>query len=270
MILQEMAEKLPKALAFSGQLHLAAENFEKAGETIQFRLPLAVLDGKVRTALKLQDIADQLQARPGANPQLAQFKALAEAAGLTELILVSDTHDQKLLLILPGMKAACRFDPRELQRQALAKAGQPAAAGTPAAAPPKAAFKELAKETVNGLACVKKQATVAMPAPGGGESAVLTLWQAEKLMGFPAKASVESSRGMVTYELRELSMAKPDATSFATPAEFTLSTNPQEFVQQVVQKVIMIQVQQQLQKQMEQQMLGPEPVGGAPAPLPLP
>jgi hypothetical protein len=65
-------------------------------------------------------------------------------------------------------------------------------------------------------------------------------------------------------------MAKPDATSFATPAEFTLSTNPQEFVQQVVQKVIMIQVQQQLQKQMEQQMLGPEPVGGAPAPLPLP
>ena len=69
-------------------------------------------------------------------------------------------------------------------------------------------------DTVDGHACKVENLTVT---PQNGQPAKMKVWEAEDLKGFPIKVEIESSRGPITIQYKDVSFDQPDASLFAHP-----------------------------------------------------
>ncbi|MGH9481887.1 MAG: DUF4412 domain-containing protein [Terriglobales bacterium] len=76
--------------------------------------------------------------------------------------------------------------------------------------------KSLGNETVDGHACQVEQITVT-PA-GGGPAQVMKAWLAADLQNFPVRVEMQSARGPMQINYKDVSLAEPDATLFAEPS----------------------------------------------------
>jgi hypothetical protein len=70
-------------------------------------------------------------------------------------------------------------------------------------------------ETVDGHACKVENLTVTPS--GGGQPTKMKVWEAQDLQGFPVKVEVQSSRGPVTVEYKDVNLSAPDASLFVHP-----------------------------------------------------
>ena len=69
-------------------------------------------------------------------------------------------------------------------------------------------------DTVDGHACKVENLTITPP---NGQPSKMKVWQAEDLKGFPIKIEMQSSRGPVTMEYKDVSFNEPDASLFTHP-----------------------------------------------------
>ena len=69
-------------------------------------------------------------------------------------------------------------------------------------------------DTVDGHACKVENLTVT---PRDGQPSKMKVWEAEDLKGFPIKIEMQSTRGPVTIEYKDVSLNEPDASLFSHP-----------------------------------------------------
>ncbi len=69
-------------------------------------------------------------------------------------------------------------------------------------------------DTVDGHVCKVENLTVT---PHDGQPSKMKVWEAEDLKGFPVKIEMQSSRGLVTMEYKDVSLNEPDASLFTHP-----------------------------------------------------
>jgi outer membrane lipoprotein-sorting protein len=73
-------------------------------------------------------------------------------------------------------------------------------------------------DTVDGHACKVENLTVTPHAgPRAGQPTKMKVWEAEDLHGFPIKVETQTSRGPMTIEYKDVSLAEPDASLFTHP-----------------------------------------------------
>jgi len=69
-------------------------------------------------------------------------------------------------------------------------------------------------DTVDGHPCKVENVTVT---PQNGQPSKMKLWEAQDLKGFPIKIEMQSSRGPMTIEYKDISFSEPEASLFAHP-----------------------------------------------------
>jgi outer membrane lipoprotein-sorting protein len=69
-------------------------------------------------------------------------------------------------------------------------------------------------DTVDGHACKVENLTVTSR---DGKSTKMKVWEAEDLKGFPIKTEMQTSRGLITMEYKDVSFNEPDASLFTHP-----------------------------------------------------
>jgi hypothetical protein len=69
-------------------------------------------------------------------------------------------------------------------------------------------------ETVDGHACKIENVTVT---PHEGTPVKMKVWEAEDLKNFPVKIEMQSSKGPITMQYKDVSLAEPDASLFTHP-----------------------------------------------------
>jgi hypothetical protein len=69
-------------------------------------------------------------------------------------------------------------------------------------------------DTVDGHPCKVENVTVT---PQNGQPSKMKLWEAQDLKGFPIKIEMQSSRGPMTIEYKDISFSEPDASLFTHP-----------------------------------------------------
>ena len=69
-------------------------------------------------------------------------------------------------------------------------------------------------DTVDGHPCKVENLTVT---PQNGEPHKMKVWEAQDLKGFPIKIEMQSSRGPMTIEYKDISFSEPDASLFTHP-----------------------------------------------------
>jgi hypothetical protein len=69
-------------------------------------------------------------------------------------------------------------------------------------------------DTVDGHPCKVENVTVT---PQNGQPAKMKVWEAQDLKGFPVKVEMQSSKGPITVEYKDISLSEPDASLFTHP-----------------------------------------------------
>jgi len=92
---------------------------------------------------------------------------------------------------------------------------------------------ELGKETVDSHPCVKNKVTVTDKDGNKHES---TVWNATDLKDFPVKIQTTEGSANTTMLFKNVSLAKPAASLFETPSDYTKYDNMQAMMQQQIMK----------------------------------
>jgi hypothetical protein len=69
-------------------------------------------------------------------------------------------------------------------------------------------------DTVDGHACKVENLTIT---PHDGQPTKMKAWEARDLNGFPVKIEVQSSRGLITIQYKDVSLKQPDPSLFTHP-----------------------------------------------------
>ena len=69
-------------------------------------------------------------------------------------------------------------------------------------------------DTVDGHACKVENLTVT---PQNGQPTKMKVWEADDLKGFPVKVEMQSSRGPITVQYKDVSLSEPDPSLFTHP-----------------------------------------------------
>jgi hypothetical protein len=69
-------------------------------------------------------------------------------------------------------------------------------------------------DTVDGHSCKVENLTVT---PHNGQPTKMKVWEAEDLKGFPVKVEMQSSRGPITIQYKDVSFSEPEASLFTHP-----------------------------------------------------
>jgi hypothetical protein len=92
---------------------------------------------------------------------------------------------------------------------------------------------ELAKETVDGHACVKNKVVVT---DEKGEKHESTTWNATDLKDFPIKIETTEQGTPMTMSFKNVKLAKPQASQFEPPAGFKKYDNFMTMMQEEMSK----------------------------------
>ncbi len=73
-------------------------------------------------------------------------------------------------------------------------------------------------ETVDGHVCKVENLTLTPhTGPRAGQATHMKVWEAQDLHGFPIKMEMQTERGLITTEYKDISLTEPDASLFVHP-----------------------------------------------------
>jgi len=174
-------------------------------------VPMACLDGKVRTEMDLSKMAMNDQ---GALP--VDIKAL----GLDRLVTLFLPEKKTAYMIVPGLKAYCETP----------VTGE----GTPDKGM-KMETTDLGREVCQGYDCAKKKMLVTETS---GQQTEILVWQAAKLRDMPVQAVVKSGTDTATLIFTDYKFEKPAAALFTLPADYTKYNSFQELMMSAAMKML--------------------------------
>lgn len=132
--------------------------------------------------------------------QTAQMKVM----GMDRMVTINRPDKKVSYLIYPGLEAYAETEVKETEK---AKASDKAKVET----------TELAKESIDGHACVKNKVVVT---DDNGAKHEYTVWNATDLKNFPVKVETTERDNKVTMLYKNVKLSKPDSTSFDVPESF--------------------------------------------------
>ncbi|HEU5396259.1 MAG TPA: hypothetical protein VFV81_03770 [Verrucomicrobiae bacterium] len=183
-----------------------------SGDTITMPGKLAYDSGKSRFEMNMSEVSGA-KMPPGGAEQLKQM-------GMDTVIVIG-RPDQKLSYqVYPGMQSFVQTTPPENEN-----------AG--AASDAKVESTELGKETVDGHPCIKTKTTVTTK---DGEKHEYTTWQATDLKKFPIKIEMNDGGAVATMMFSDVKFAKPDASLFTPPADYTKYDNQMDMMREQMMK----------------------------------
>ena len=168
--------------------------------------------GKARFEMDMTEMKSG-RMRPEAAAHMKQM-------GMDKMISISRPDKKIVDLIYPGMQSYVENAIPESQAE-----------GSPADY--KADITELGKDTVDGHPCVKNKITVTDKQGNKHES---TVWNATDLKNFPVKIQTDQAGASSVMLFKNVSLAKPDASLFEAPADYTKYDSMQQMMQQQMMK----------------------------------
>jgi hypothetical protein len=211
-----LSEFLSDSRSFVARLEvqLPAEPGEKP-PTLPFSIALD--QGQLRLDLRLADVGQDLLP--------SEFLTPLKQAGWERLLLLY--HPQTATkLVVPAEKTYVEFprsangpSPGKMENDTMLKLG-------------KMEKKLLSIESVDGHPCRKYHLT----SKTGDKLEEAYVWEATDLNALPIKLSVKSGNELYTFQLRQVRMGRPDARSFAIPADYRKSGSTQELLTGVLLK----------------------------------
>ena len=185
---------------------------DKDGKPIDLPGKISYDTGKSRFELNLTDI------KGGNMPPnaAAQMKSM----GLDQMVTIA-LPDQKIVyLIYPSL-------------QSYVDMPMPNAESSSTNRDYKLEATEIGKETIDGHPCVKNKVIVTGKDGAKHES---TVWNATDLKQFPVKIQTSDSGDDVIMLFKNVSLARPAATTFEAPSGYTKYDNVQTLMQQQIMK----------------------------------
>jgi hypothetical protein len=185
---------------------------DKDGKPVNLPGKISYDTAKSRFELNLTDI------KGGNMPPnaAAQMKSM----GLDEMVTIARPDKKTVYLIYPGL-------------QSYVEMPMPNADSVSTNGDFKVETTEIGKDTVDGHACVKNKVIVTDKEGTKHES---TVWNATDLKKFPVKIQTADSGDEVIMLFKNVSLAKPAASSFEAPAGYTKYDNVQTLMQQQIMK----------------------------------
>jgi hypothetical protein len=172
---------------------------------------IAYDSGKSRTEMNMSEWKG-MSLRPEA---IEHMKAM----GMDSMVLISQIGSPVIYTVFPGLKAYTESPVRD--------------PGTNESSDFKVETTEMGKETVDGHPCVKKKMVVTDSKDKKHEFMV---WSATDLKDFPVKIETLESDNKVTLSFRDVKFAKPDASLFEPPSDYTKYTDQMEMMRQEMMK----------------------------------
>lgn len=178
-----------------------------ASETVTMRIGFAMRDGNARLDLDLADIRSRQLSRE----ELAGL----QRAGLDKSATILRADRRTALLVYPAVAAYAEMPLAKEEAEDLVR-------------PFRYDKKTLAKETIDGHPCEKTRVRVL---GDQGEPREALVWYATDLKNFPLKVQMEQDGATVVLHYRDVSLTKPGAGEFETPAGFTKHQDPERLRQ---------------------------------------
>lgn len=180
--------------------------------TLSGPMEVAMLNGNFRMELDGTQLTGS-DVPPGA--------AMLKQMGMEKLISVIRTDKREIHVLLPMLEAVLSTPFSKEEADAVLR-------------PPKVTEKVLGKETLDGVAVVKKQLSSTL----GTERRDATLWTAPTLKDFPLQ--IETTEGGKTLVLRfsDVKLGKPSAALFEVPKGYTKYSDPEEMMQGAMKKMM--------------------------------
>jgi hypothetical protein len=190
------------------------KTLDKTGqEEMSMTADFAMLDGQMRTEVDMSKMRGK-----GMPPEaIAQMKQM----GMDRAINIMTPAEKKMIIAFPNMKAAAKMALPEKDAASLAKSTMEKT--------------ELGKETIEGHPCVKNKVVIASE---GGKKHEYTLWNATDLKEFPVQFETAEQGRVVRGTYHDINFAKPDAKSFAVPADCKEYASMEEMMAVVMQKMM--------------------------------
>jgi hypothetical protein len=196
--------------AFSATLEF--QTADRSGNTITMPGKISFDAGKSRFEVNMANVQGK-QMPPEA---AAQMKSM----GLDQMVMVARPDKKVAYLIYPGMQSYVETDLAEAESAATNNDY-------------KVETAELGKETVDSHPCVKNKVTVTDKEGNKHES---TVWNATDLENFPVKIQTTEAGANATMLFKNVSPAKPAASLFEAPSDYTKYDNMQTMMQQQIMK----------------------------------
>ena len=185
---------------------------DKNGKPINMPGKIAYDTGRSRFELNLTDI------KGGNMPPNAAVQM--KSMGLDEMVTIALPDKKTVYLIYPGLQSYVQMP-------------MPGNDSVPTNSDYKMEATEIGKETVDGHPCVKNKVIVTDKDGVKHES---TVWNATDLKKFPVKIQTADSGDDVTMLFKNVSLAKPGASTFEAPTGYTKYDNVQTLMQQQIMK----------------------------------
>jgi hypothetical protein len=197
---------------FSASLEMQVT--DPSGKPITMPGKLSYDTGKIRFEVNIADMKGGNMPPEAA----AQMKAM----GMDQNVTISRPDKNLDYLVLPGMQSYIEMPTPKGNR-----------------APTNSDFKvettEIGKEPVDGHPCVKNKYVVT---DNEGVKHTSTVWNASDLNKFPVKIQTTENGDEVVMLFKNVSLAKPAATTFEVPAGYTKYDSMQSLRQQQIMKAM--------------------------------
>jgi hypothetical protein len=175
-------------------------------------MEVAMLNGNFRMELDSTQLTGN-QVPPGS--------AALKQMGMEKLTSIIRSDKREVVVVLPMLEAVLATPFSKEETDALLH-------------PPKVTEKELGKETLDGVAVVKKQLSSTV----GTEVRVATLWVAPTLKDFPLQIETSEGNNTLLLKFSDVKLGKPSGALFEVPKGYTKYTSPEEMMQGAMKKMM--------------------------------
>jgi hypothetical protein len=204
------------------QLFGANTNFTaKAKMEVLGREKKLLLSGPMDVAMRDGSFRMELDLSQAGGSDAPAGSAMLKQMGMEKLTSIIRMDKREVHVVLPILEGVLTTPFSKEEVQALAN-------------PPKVTEKELGKETLGGVAVVKKQLSTTI----GTEQRVATVWVAPSLSGFPLQIETTEGANTLVLKFSDVKLTKPAAALFETPKGYTLYKSVEEMTQGAMEKML--------------------------------
>lgn len=182
-------------------------------ETMSMPMDFALLDGNIRIEVDMTQTKNK-EISAGAADQLKRL-------GMAQIISIIRVDRKLIYVIYPESRCLLMIPLRKEEAEAAAK-------------DPKIQKTPLAKETIDGHACVKNKVTITVDQ---GQTVEATTWNATDMKDFPLQIQTTEKETTSIVRYKEVQFARPDPKQFEPPAGYTQYNNQMELMQGLMKKM---------------------------------
>lgn len=208
-----LAQLFNNVKAFSAKCEMRMLESDKS-EKMSVPMDFSYLEGKMRADTDMSQMKSK-QIPPGAVEGMKKM-------GLDRVTALVLPEQKSQVIIYPTAKSYLNMPLSKQQLDALAGKA-------------KLEKKELGKETVAGHACVKNKVTVTND---DGKTQEYTVWNATDMKDFPVQVQTIQDGNDVIITFTDVQLAKPDASKFDMPKDFTKYDDMGSFMQAMMARMM--------------------------------